>query len=112
MLLQQEGINVGTDLCQSGIVGQIALRHRKPLQPLFEFSKSPIDVHLLCREVPRPCFVGSPDLTLQFIDLGLHRFNRRMVFGVGRQERFFLHLKLGKGCRHLGNQRIVLHHSR
>ena len=69
MLLQQEGINVGTDLCQAGIVGQIALRHRKPLQPLFKFSKSPIDVRLLGGEVHRSGFVGRPDLTLQFIDL-------------------------------------------
>ena len=86
MLLQEEGINIATDLGKAGIVGQIAFRNRKLLQLPFKFFKSLVDVRLLCREVPRPGFVGGPDLMLECIDLGLHRFNRRMVFGVGNQQ--------------------------
>jgi len=48
MLLQQESIDVATDLRQAGIVGQISLRNRELLKPLFEFLQSLGDIQLLC----------------------------------------------------------------
>ena len=75
MLLEQESINVASDLCQPGKAYKIALFNG--YLPKLTFVRGEVlgNIRLLFGKVIDPCLVGAPDFLLDLVNLRLHILN-------------------------------------
>ena len=95
LLLEEEGVDAARYCGQAGVASQIALFGGDALQ-LTLINRHPLGkVGLLFGEVIDAGIEGVFDFLLNFVNLRLHGFNRRVVFGVLNHKRPFFNFKGG-----------------